>query len=433
MATQSSPGRLEGGSTRGAEFTTCPQSRATRVTRPAHARGVDWNHAFALVPTALSLVAYFALQAGFWLGWRKSACIALLGPEAPRVSVLKPLAGVDDELAENLATFAALDYPSYEVLLGVASLDDAAFPVARELLRRHPELDARIVVTDPAAALNPKVAQLIGLERAATGQVLVISDSNVRVSPAYLRDLVTRLSEPGVGLVSSAIVGTGERSTGAALENLQLVAFVTPVVLASQALFGMAVTIGKSMAMWRDLLAGVGGFRAVGEVLAEDHALAQLFVRAGHHVCVSPQPVYNVNVRCSVLRTVERHSRWAKLRRSLTPFTFYLEPLLFPVAIAAAVLAVAPGPLAAIGVAVAATCQLLGAFLFARALRGNAGGFGWTAREFLRTALLLACWARACLSRRVAWRGHEFELLPGSRIVPYEPRRWTRPRAVAPG
>src|SRR4051812_40872598 len=109
---------------------------------------------------------------------------------APRVTILKPLAGADDDLAENLESIARLDHPSFEILLGVASVRDPAFAVARAFVERHRRVHARLVLTDREAAINPKVAQLIALERHATGEVVVISDSNVRVSPRYLSDLL---------------------------------------------------------------------------------------------------------------------------------------------------------------------------------------------------------------------------------------------------
>src|SRR5207237_5548316 len=89
----------------------------------------------------------------------------------PRVSVLKPLAGADDDLEENLESFARQDYPSFEIILGVADRNDVSVATAQRFAANHPEIDVRFVVTDPDAALNPKVAQLVGLEPHATGYV----------------------------------------------------------------------------------------------------------------------------------------------------------------------------------------------------------------------------------------------------------------------
>ena len=76
--------------------------------------------------------------------------------------------------------------------------------------------------TAPEAAVNPKVAQLVGLEAVATGEICVISDSNVRVASGI--PLAARARPRGTRTVgmwfTSLFVGTGEKTLGAAIENL---------------------------------------------------------------------------------------------------------------------------------------------------------------------------------------------------------------------
>ena len=81
--------------------------------------------------------------------------------------------------------------------------------------------------------------------------------------------MIATLCEPGVGLVTSVIVGAGERSFGAALENLQLLAHVAPGVVSGDTLIGKPISVGKSMAMWAADLRAVGGFEAVSDAHAE--------------------------------------------------------------------------------------------------------------------------------------------------------------------
>ena len=88
------------------------------------------------------------------------------------------------------------------------------------------------------------------------------------------------------------------------------------------------------MAMWRRDLVKLGGFARVGAVLAEDHMLGRLFLDAGHGVRTSLDVVENRNVGCSVRRSMERHTRWAKMRRALSPTSFVFEPLLTPLVVA---------------------------------------------------------------------------------------------------
>lgn len=372
----------------------------------------------AVATTAVSFVLYATMWTLFAraLATRRGRPRTDVG-RAPRVTIFKPLAGSDDDLDENLESFARIDYPSFEILFGVADTSDPAFAIARRFLARHRKLDARLVVTDPRATLNPKVAQLVGLERVATGDVYVISDSNVRVAPTYLWSLVAELSDERVGIVTSLFAGTGERTLGAALENLQLCASSAPGIAAMDAI-RRPFTVGKSMAVRRRDLARLGGFRPVGHVLAEDHVLGRRFLGAGLGATTSFDVVENRNVACTVARTLERHSRWAKLRRSLHPAAFSAEPLLTPVVVASVGAIAVPCKLTAAVLAGVCVAQTACALLAVRLLRGRALAWWYAPLEIARSYVSLLCWANACLSRRIAWRGHPFFLRRGSLIVP---------------
>jgi ceramide glucosyltransferase len=370
---------------------------------------------------------------GFALGLRRSRRVggAADADRAPLVTIFKPLAGADDELDVNLESFARIDYPAFEVLFGVASPEDAALPAARRFVARHPEIQARIVVTDPDNAINPKVAQLISLDSHARGDVVVISDSNVRVAKDYLWSLVHELLQPGVGLATNAFAGTGERSLGAALENLQIGGMITPGIVATAALTKRPLTVGKSMGMWRRDLVRMGGFRRVGEVLAEDHLLGRLFLEAGLGVRTSLAFVENRNVDCSVKRTIERHTRWAKMRRALSPIGFAFEPMLSPLATASIVAMFAQSKVSVEIMVAMAALQTVCSLASTRMLRGHALKWYYAPLEIVRTYLLLLCWARACMSRGIDWRGHAFVIKRDSRIAPAPKSSWSRLRDAA--
>jgi len=390
---------------------------------------VETLEGFLLAPTATSVGLYLTMVSGFLRGMAQRSPPKKAG-RRPLVSILKPLAGLDDELAENLASFAALDYPAFEILFGVASLEDPACAVARTFLRQYPQIKARLIVTNRDEAKNPKVAQLLALERAARGEIVVVSDSNVRVLPNYLEPLVAELCQPGVALVSSLVAGSGEQTFGAALENLQLGALVAPGIVASAHMTGRVITVGKSMAMWREPLHRVGGFARVANLLGEDHMLGRVFDKAGYGVRLSLAPVANRNVTCSFRRTVERHTRWAKLRRAIVPFGFAVEPTLSPVLVSTVSYVIAPCRATCAAFAAALLLQTIGAYVTTRVLRGRSPSWHWVPLELLRAYLCFFCWLRACASKRVSWRGHDFELARDSAIVPAEPSVWTRLRTL---
>lgn len=380
---------------------------------------------------AVHVVMMFAAAVASWKGRRRRRSLEgarASAAAAPSVSILKPLAGEDDDLYANLASFTRLRHPNHQLLLGVASLGDPAAPVARRLIAAHPELDIRLVVTDAAAATNPKVAQLIGLAAVASGAVLVISDSNVRVPADYLEHLVQEFDSTEVGLVTNLFVGTGEASFGAALENLHITSHVAPAVAATGWLTSCPLTIGKSMALSRDALTAIGGFGAAGDVLAEDHLLGRLVRESGRRVALSVAPVENRNTLCDTSRSLERHTRWAKMRRAIAPVPFFLEPLADPFLIAAGLALLLPSRLTLFMVASALVWKMTSSTLVMWALRGGVLPLRYLPLELVRSALTLVCWARACASRRIVWRGHPFLLTRDSRISPAPPRfRKARP------
>lgn len=380
--------------------------------------------------TAASLLLYATMMFLFARAmWRRRRRGPPSVDRAPRVSVFKPLAGRDDDLVANLESFARIDYPSFELLLGVASAEDPAYDTARRFVARHPRVEARVVLTDGEAAVNPKVAQLVGLERIATGDVYVISDSNVRVPPTYLWSLVGELADERVGMACSIFAGTGERSLGAALENLEICSHATPGLVAMDAVTDRPLTVGKSMAVRRRDLVRLGGFVPVGHLLAEDHALGRRFLDAGLVARTSLDAVENRNTDCSIARTLERHTRWSKMRRALFPVAFAFEPIMTPIVIASAGFVLVPGRSTAALLAVACALQTVLAQLAVRGLRGQWLPWRYLPLEIVRSYVMLLCWARACISRRIEWRGHAFVMGRGTAIVPASTRHRDDERA----
>lgn len=341
--------------------------------------------------------------------------------DRPGISILKPLCGVDDRLEENLACFAALPYPEYEVLLGVKSARDPAFAVARAAARRWPER-MRVVVQRYDEGLNPKVNQLVGLARAARHDLLVVSDSNVRVRPDYLDGIAAALADPGVGLVTHPIAGVGERRLGSVLENLHLAGSVAPGVVGAQVLAGRALVVGKSMALRRADLARLGGFESVKNVLAEDYVLGVRVQRALKlRVVVAPTPVENVNEDRPVRAFVERYARWSVMQRKLVGGpTFAAQALLNPVLLAAAGLAADPGPRALLALGAVSATKIALDGLNARMLRPGGFALRHLALVPVKDLVFGAAFLQGFLSDEVEWRGHRLKVRAGSRLEPVD-------------
>src|SRR5262249_52275804 len=140
--------------------------------------------------------------------------------------------------------------------------------------------------------------------------------------------------------------------------------------------------------------------------------------------------VENRNIDCSVRRTIERHTRWAKMRRAIAPGIFIFEPIMSPLVIATIVAVIARSPFAVEIAILTAIFQTILAHLSVRVLRGHALRFWHAPLEIVRSYLVFFCWLRAFVSRRIEWRGHPFLLKSGSEIVPAPPSSWRRLRAA---
>jgi ceramide glucosyltransferase len=343
---------------------------------------------------------------------------AFAGPRPP-ISILKPLCGLDDGLWESLALFADLDYPDYEVLLGVKSAADPAWGLACAAARRWPGR-FRAIQQRGEPGLNPKVNQLLTLAREARHDLLVISDSNVRVDRGYLEEIAALLADEEVGLVTHPVVGVGEARLGSLFDHLHLAGAVAPGVVAAKRLAGRDVVVGKSMALRRADLVRMGGFEAVKDVLAEDFVLGVLVPdRLGKRVVLAPTPVRNVSERRTLADFAGRYRRWAVLQRQLVgPFLYAAQALLNPVLLAAGGLACARSGLAAAGFG--GTC-LLKAVLdgaSARALRPSGFSAAQLALVPAKDLVFGAAWAYGLVRRDVLWRGTRLLVGKGTRIDP---------------
>ena len=286
--------------------------------------------AIGLVLTTLQtiLTAVFRGRRFFAAGLREQAGSASF---PPAVSILKPVCGLEDELEQNLESFTRLHGVDYEVLISIADPNDAALPIVRRAIERFPQFRL-IIGGDPQLETgNRKVARLIAAAPHARGEILFISDANVRIEPDDLRATIEAFRDPSVGCVSNLFTGAGSQSLGATIESLHLLSFVVPGnVLAS--FVRVPCVVGKSMAISRSALEAIGGFERFARVLAEDQAIGLAVREAGFDVLLSPVVVRNIVVNRSVRRALDRQIRWNKIRYAFSRAMYSSEFLLHPFA-----------------------------------------------------------------------------------------------------
>ncbi len=335
----------------------------------------------------------------------------------PGISVLKPLCGIDDDLGANLERFAGLDYPDYEVLLGLESRRDPALPLARAACARWPGR-FRIVLQRGEAGLNPKVNQLVTLAKAARHDILVVSDSNIRVHAAYLSEIAALLQEPEVGLVTHPVAGVGERRLGSVMDSLHLAGSIAPGVVAAKRLARRDVVVGKSMAFRRSDLEALGGLAAVKDVLAEDYVLGVMVSSIlRKRVALASTPVENVTQNRTVAEFALRYQRWHVMqRRSVGSLLYLAQVLLNPVFLAVIAVVFRPTPTAIAGLTALCAAKMMLDGATGRGVRRGGFRLAQLALVPAKDLIIGFAWIHGLVSDRVNWRGKRLRVLAGTRL-----------------
>jgi ceramide glucosyltransferase len=347
----------------------------------------------------------------------------------PAVSVFKPLKGLDSSLEENLRSFFEQDYPTYEIIFGVSSHSDPAVEIVERLKKEYPRISASLIINPRMIGENPKVNNLCNMYPHARYDVLVISDSNVRVRPFYLQDLVGNLEQPRVGLVTSAIRGVGSSSRGGVLENLHLNSFIASNVYGVTKIFGIPVTIGKSMCFRRETLEKLGGFRAYASYLIEDALIGKHIKEDGLKIRQSIYYVDNVNEGWSLRNFLSRHVRWSVLRRHLKLIYYLAEVLAHPVAMSLLYFLWVREPYALAVFVGTCGVKILVDRIAATFVDSQLQWYYYLLIP-VKDLIMAAIWISTFFRSTVVWRGNRFVVLKGTAVLPASmnslPVSWAR-------
>jgi ceramide glucosyltransferase len=333
----------------------------------------------------------------------------------PPVSIVKPLSGLDDELARNLESFYRLDYPEYEIVFSFARETDPAYAVARRAADAHPDIRTVFVFDPREAGLNAKVNRLAaGVRRARYGYFL-FSDGNVRVRPDFLRRAMSFFSDSRVGLVSNLFAAAGAVTLGSRIESLHLNGFLQAGTAFLVEALGRTCVVGKSILMSREALNAIGGFAPLRDHLAEDFLLGERTRDAGYAVRLSADEVDTAEVGKSLRSAWARHRRWAILRVRLGGISYASEILASPALWVAAAMtgAVLLGGSTGLAVAGAAAVLWIGRTGVEASLAADAGrriAFRDLPLVAARDAAVAVLFWAGLVGRRTAWRGRELSV-----------------------
>jgi ceramide glucosyltransferase len=374
----------------------------------------------ALAPFAYYLLATIAAARFFRAANRESATGADF---APPISILKPIRGLDRETYENYASFCQQDYPEFEILFAVSDPNDPAIPEIERIIRDFPSRPIRLLIGSEPLGVSDKVNNLCRMAREAKHEILLVSDSDVRVDDEFLRAVAAPFRDPNVGGVTCLYRGLAEGCFAATLEALGNSADFAPGVLVARLAGGIDFMLGAVMATTQKQLAAIGGFEALADYFSDDYELGNRIAASGKRVELSGYPVSIVYPREKLGEAFRHQLRWNLSIRYSRPWGHF--GLLFSHGLPWAVLAVFLAPSAAIA------GGYLAAYLVLRcsvALVVGAWGMRdetvrrWWRLLPLRDLFAFVVWVASFFPQRIHWRDREF-YVRDKRLVPIAPRQ----------
>jgi ceramide glucosyltransferase len=372
----------------------------------------------ALLPFVYYLLSLFCVIS-YFRNLRNASTARM--PFMPPASIVKPVRGLDREVYENFASFCRLDYPEYEVLFAVSGTDDPVCAVIEKLRADFPACCIRLITKVPHIGTNDKVNNLCQLAQNAKYDLLVMSDSDVRVEPDYLKQVIAPFADPEVGAVTAFYKSLSAGNLASNLDALGMYMDSAPAALVAKKMEGnMRFAFGWTMATSKRHLAEIGGWEQMANFHSDDFELGNRIARSGHRIELMKKPVSMVFPKETLSEHFRRELRWSIGLRSVRPLGYW--GLLFthglPWALLAAATAVSIG-------SIQLAFSYLAAYMILRVgLTWTTGKWGLGDRQLLkilwlvplRDALSFIIWISGFFTNKITWRGLTYHVKHGQLI-----------------
>jgi ceramide glucosyltransferase len=376
----------------------------------------------AVLGLVTSTVFAGLVVAGAWKHLHSRDAVFSTSGFTPPLSLLKPLHGAEPDLEANLATFFEQDYPAYEILFCARDVDDAGLEAARRVAARYPQIQTRFLSTGGQPPyINAKVASLEKMVAEAVHDLLVISDSDVRVTPDYLTAIAAPFRDDRVGAMTCLYRGVAaEGGLWARIEAVGMSVEMTAGVLVANLLEGMQFVLGPTMAIRRECVERMGGIGTLGDYCSDDYLLGNEVFKQGRLVALSHHAIDHMVINSSLMDSLKHQVRWMKSTRFSRPKGHFGTALTFsmPFGLLGFGVALAMGrPMLAIGLlGWSIMTRLAIAWCAGREVVRDPSTFGLFVLYPIRDFMGFGFWAASYLSSTIVWRQRLYRLLPGGRM-----------------
>ncbi|HLW75844.1 MAG TPA: bacteriohopanetetrol glucosamine biosynthesis glycosyltransferase HpnI, partial [Bryobacteraceae bacterium] len=343
--------------------------------------------------------------------WRYLSVKPRPAAELPPISILKPLSGLDRGLESNLRTFFEQEYPSFEILFAVREASDPAAAIVHKLCGEYATVSARLLIAGEPEYANAKAYSLERMLAGAANDLLVMSDSDTRVTKGMLRTIAAEFANPRVGVATCPYRAVAGPSFWSKLEAIGMNTDFIGGILTARMLEGMRFAVGPTIAARRGVLESIGGFKRLSQYLAEDFVMGQFAADAGHGVILSSYVIEH-HIETSDFRHNAAHRlRWMRSTRRSRPLGYIGQFFTMPLPLALMACAIEPRlwP-AAVGLT---AIRLVAAFVVSwGVLRARVH---WLLLP-IEDLLTFCFWIAGFFGNTIEWRGERFRLLADGRF-----------------
>lgn len=340
---------------------------------------------------------------------------ALRNPEP--ISILKPLSGLDLGLESNLRTFFQQDYPAFEILFAVRHENDPAIDVVVRLQREYSNVPSQLLITGEPSYPNAKVFSLDKMLAAAANDLVIMSDSDIRVTPNMLRTVAAEFQEEHLGVATCPYRAIPGPSFWSRLEATGMNTDFWGSALVARMLEGMRFAVGPTIAARRRVLHAIGGFDGVKDYLAEDFVIGKFASEAGHGVILSSYVIEHHIGSANLYENITHRLRWNRSTRRSRPAGYLGQLFTMPFPLALLVCAAMPAwwPLLPLTLLV----RLAAAYtVSARVLHAK---INWLLLA-IEDVLGFGFWIAGFFGNTIHWRSRRYRLLPDGRFELISPK-----------
>jgi ceramide glucosyltransferase len=329
--------------------------------------------------------------------------------EFPAVSLIKPLHGAPEGLAESLQRFCEQDYAGpVQIVFGVHDASDAAVAVVERLKHDNPMADIALVVDSRLHGANRKASNLINIMARARHDLLVVSDADIRVERDYLRRVAKALAEPGVGAVTCLYVGYAGRRIWARLAAMGIDYHFLPGAVLGKTIGLAHPCFGSTIALSRETLGQIGGFAAFANHLADDYEIGRAVRSLGLSVAIPNMVVAHRCDESSRRELIGHEIRWGMTTRQIDPAGYAGSVITYPTPLALITALAAGFPPWSLGLILVSLASRLCLKLCVDAATGARAGPWWLMpwRDLVSFGVFLASFT----VRTVGWHGQRFRV-----------------------